>query len=256
MLRLPPGAELGHVRDDRRDLGTRRIASLERRERALVRGQRRVVLAAEAADPRDQIERTDRFGRLAQLLVELQRLLSEMERLDVRVDRSRALRGLPRVLGRFLGYLAEQVVVRQGREEVAHRVAEDGLVRDRDPAMELDPTAHEQRVVGDLLDDRVLESVAALAALPRRSLQDEVGRDELIDRVGEARRTRLAEHAIAEALPDDRRELDALPCRRREPVDASRDDGVQRGGDLERRGALPELPFAFLILRDRARIDQ
>ena len=147
--------------------------------------------------------------------------------------------------------------MRQGGVELAELVlADDGLVRGRDPAMELRPPAHEQRVVCDLLHDSVLEAVAALASLARRGLEHEIGGDELIDGVGEVVAACLAEHAIPEALSDDRRQLDALARRRRKTVDARGDDGVQRRRDLEHRRTVAEAPLAGLVARDRARLDE
>src|SRR5207244_6029797 len=90
----------------------------------------------------------------------------------------------------------------------------------------------------------------------RRGLKHEIGCDQLVDRVRETRATSLAQDAVAEALADDGRELDALFRRRRKPVDPCRDDGVKCRGDLERGRALAQLPLALVVLRDGARIDE
>ena len=190
------------------------------------------------------------------LLVQLERLLREAERLDVRVDRRRALRGLPRVLRGFLGHLADQVVVRERGIELLELIGEDRLVCGGDAAVQLDAPSHEQRVVRDLLHDRVLEAVAALAPFTRRGLEHEVGGDELVHGGGETVAAGLAQHTVAEALADHGGELDALPSRRRQAVDARSDDRVERRGYFERRRTLAEMPLAARVLLRRARLDQ
>src|SRR5439155_12791665 len=127
---------------------------------------------------------------------------------------------------------------------------------DGDPALQLNAAPDEEGVVRDLLHDGVLEAVPALAPLARGGLEYEVRRDELVDRIGDPRAAGLAENAVAEALSDHRRELDGLPRRRRQPVDASRDDTMKRRRHLERRRPLAQLPFALVVLRDRARIHE
>ena len=119
------------------------------------------------------------------------------------VDRRRPLGGPPRVFGGLFRDFAEEVVVREGGEEVADPLAEDRLVRDRHAAMELDAPPQEERVVRDLLHDGVLEAVPALTPLAGCGLEHEVGGDELVDRVGEARAAGFAKNAVAEALADD-----------------------------------------------------
>jgi len=174
----------------------------------------------------------------------------------VRVYRGRALRGLPGILRGLVRHLAEQVVMRECGEEILDALAEDRLVRGRDTAMELDPAADEQGVVGDLLDHRVLEAVAALAPLAGSRFEDQVGRDELIDGVRNSRAAGLAEDAVAEALPDHRCELDRFLRARWQAIDARGDDPVERCRHLQRGGPLAQLPFALLVLRDSARIHE
>ena len=111
ILRLPARGELCHVRDDVPDLRVTRVAGLEHREGSLVGRNCRVVLAAEPPDASDEVEGFDRLGRAVELFVQLEGLLGEPERLHVRVDRGRALGGLPRILGRLFRHVSEQVVV-------------------------------------------------------------------------------------------------------------------------------------------------
>ena len=98
----------------------------------------------------------------------------------------------------------------------------------------------------------MLEAIPAFAALARRGLEDQIGRDELIDRVGDPRASGLAKDAVAEALADHRGELDRFLRARREPIDARGDDPMQRRRHLERGGPLAELPLALFVLRDGA----
>ena len=232
MLRVPAGAELGDVREHGRDILAPRIALLKDGEGALVGEEGRVVLAAVAADAGDEVERLHRIVGPILLLVELERLLRETKSLDVGVDRRRALRSAPGVIGSLLGHVAEKEVVREGGKEVLHPLAHDRLERRGDAAMQLDAPANEERVVGDLLYHGVLEAIPALAALARRPLEHEVGADELVHGVRDPTAAGLAKDAIAEALPDHRRELDALLRDRRQPVDARGNDRVQRCGYL------------------------
>ena len=144
----------------------------------------------------------------------------------MRVDRGGTLRRLPRVLGRLVRHVSEQVVVRERGQEIPDALAQDRFIRDRDAPVQLDPPADEQRVVRDLLHDRVLEAVPPLAPLTGRGLEDEIRSDELIDRVRDPRSSGLAEDAVAEALSDHGGELDRLLCRRRQPIDARGDDAM------------------------------
>src|SRR5207247_7472351 len=98
------------------------------------------------ANARDQEERLDRIVEPIELFVELERLLGELERLDVRMDRGGALRRLPGILGGFVRHLSEQIVVRERRQEVPDALAEHRLVRDRDAPVQLDPPPDEQGV--------------------------------------------------------------------------------------------------------------
>ena len=211
MLRLPPCRELGHVRVYRRDLEVVGLRPrLEQDARALVGRERRIALAVVAADACDQVERLDRAVDVPERLEQLDRLIGEAQRLDVGVDVHRALRGLPRVLRGLVWDVAEQVVVREGGVEVADVVREHVLDRQRHAPVQLGPPAHQQGVVRDLLRDRVLEAVTPLAALARGALGDEVRRDEDVDRISKPIPAGRPQHAIAEALTDHGRELDAF----------------------------------------------
>ena len=179
-------------------------------------------------------------------------MLGQLEGLDVRVDRGGALRRLPRVLGRLVRHVSEQVVVRERGQEIPDALAQDRFIRDRDAPVQLDPPADEQCVVRDLLHDRVLEAVPAFTPLTRRGLEDQIGRDQVIDRVRDPRSSGLTENAVAEALSDHRGELDRLLCRRRQPIDARGDDPVQGRRHLERCGPLAQLPFPFFVFSDGA----
>src|SRR5207245_1186722 len=148
------------------DLRVLRVALLEHGEGAFVGRERRVVLATVSAHARDQEERLDRIVEAIELFVELERLLGELERLDVRVDRGGALRRLPGILGGLVRHLSEQIVVRERRQEVPDALAEHRFVCDRDPPVQLNTPADEQGVVRDLLDDRVLEAIPAFATAP------------------------------------------------------------------------------------------
>src|SRR5439155_8685461 len=144
----------------------------------------------------------------------------------------------------------------EGGEEVADPLAEDRLVRDRHSAMELDAPPQGERVVGDLLHDGVLEARPPLTPLAACGLEHEAGADELVDRVGEARAAGFAKNPVAEALADDRGDLDGLLRDRGQPVDARRDHPMERRRYFQGGRALAQLPFAVLVLRDGARIDE
>ena len=122
--------------------------------------------------------------------------------------------------------------------------------------MQLDAAPHEQRVVRDLLDHRVLEAVTPLTPLTRSRLEHQVRPDQVVDRLRESRAAGLAEDPVAEALADHRGELDALPRGRLQPVDARGDDRMKRRRHLEGGGPLAELPLTTLVARDGAGLDQ
>ncbi len=107
------------MREQCGDLRRVRIAVLEQDERALVGRERAIVLTAVAAHPRDEVEGLHRLIGLMKLLVQLERLLGETERLDVGVDRGRSLRCLPRVLDGLVGDVPQEVVVGKGWIELA-----------------------------------------------------------------------------------------------------------------------------------------
>ena len=174
----------------------------------------------------------------------------------MRVDVHRPLRRFPRIRRGLLRHLAEEVVVRERRIEVADLVREHGLDRLRDRAMQLGPAADEQRVVGDLLRHRVLEPEATLAPFARRGFDDEVRGDEDVHRVSEPVAARRAKDPVTEALADHRGQLNALLRERRQPVDARGHDRVQGRGHVQSRGALAEDPVALVIPRDRAGVDE
>ena len=174
----------------------------------------------------------------------------------MRVNGGRALGRLPRVLGGLIGHVAKQIVMGKRRQEILHRLTEDRLVCRCDTAVKLDPPAKQKRAVRDLLHDGVLEPVTALSPLARRSLEDEVRRDELVHRVREPRATGLSEDTVAEALADHRSELDRFSRDRGQTVDAGRDDAMERRRHLERRGPFAELPLALFVPGDRPRLHE
>ena len=95
VLRVPARAELRHVRKERRDRRRVGVALFEEHERALVRRQGAIVLTAVAPYARDQVERLHGLLDPSQLLEDLECLVREAQRLDVRMDRGRALGRLP-----------------------------------------------------------------------------------------------------------------------------------------------------------------
>ena len=102
----------------------------------------------------------------------------------------------------------------------------------------------------------MLEPEAPLASLAGSCLEHEVRGDELVHGVAKALPARLAQDAVAEALPDHRRDLYAFARRRWQPVDARRHDRVQRRGHLEHRGSIAQPPLAHFVALHRARLDQ
>jgi hypothetical protein len=204
VLRVPSGDQLGHVRVHRPDLLVVEVRpALEHEPRPFVGREGRIALAVVPAHAADEVQGFDGVVDIAELLVQLGCLLRESQRFDVGVDVHRALRGLPRVHRRLVGDLAEQVVVRERRVEVADLVRQHVLDRQRHATMQLGAPAHEQRVVRDLLRDRVLEPESSLAPLAGRAFDDQVGRDEDVDRVGKTFAAGRSKHPIAEPLADD-----------------------------------------------------
>src|SRR5438876_3875146 len=109
-----------------------------------------------------------------------------------------------------------------------------GLDGARDRAMSPRTPLGELRVVGDLLRQRVLEGVLDLRIEGR--LEQELARNERPDGGGELvlREIRDApQHRIRQLAADHRRGLEHGFLALRQPVDASRQDGLDRGRDRE-----------------------
>src|SRR5262249_31276282 len=202
--------------------------------------------------------------------VELRGALEERERLDRRGGAARLLAGAEEIVFRLRQVLGAPEVVREHAVEVLQAVAERRLDRLRAELVGPAPHLQEERLVDRLLRERVAEDVLELAderpavALDRPAgfaLEEDVAVAELGElalAVGVELRVspeHLAHDAEEEAPADDRRNLQHLPSRRIEAIDARHDDFLDRARHLDAAAILGDRAAAG-VAPDRAGFDQ
>ena len=212
-----------HVREPPRG-APGEVPALERR-RELDRAQQELARAAEGlARQRAPARARERVrGLLGELrrsgaveLLEQAGRLVEMERADL-----------------------EQLVAGALAEPLRERVVQVGARGLREPA------------VRDLADEHVLELERVLAADRRARLaHDEIARDELLERALDVVHVRrqMLERAAHEEPAHGGSALDQRALRRRQPVDARRDERLERVGDPLGAGARPLRQHADRLL--------
>src|SRR5262245_6334947 len=198
----------------------------------------------------------DRLVGLRKMPESDQRLLERRGGLPVGRARGRLATGLMEIDDRFVPHFTAERMVGEALDFLFEPSGREPLDRVNDPSVEIAPPVGEQAPVGHLVSQRVFEGVDEFREQAR--LVEELGALQACEPGPE-----LLVRAFADGLEQCRRDVrsDCGRCLEqalvlwRQPIDASRQDGLDREGQLDRLGRageaiLPALPD------QHARLDQ